>query len=193
MQMFTKEEIRDLIIAVVAITIIFSFTALPNPGIDSKFLYYGIIVIIAFGCHELAHKFVARKFGCAAFFKLWPQGIFFGLLLMLFGIKFVAPGAVMIYPFTFGRWGYRVIRLTVSENGLISLAGPATNLFFAIIFSFFGGWFFNLLVFINAWLALINLLPIPPLDGSKILQWKIWLWVFMIAISFILIFPYFFR
>lgn len=192
MQLFTREEIRDLLIAVLAITLVFSFKPIPNPGIDPRFPYFAIIVIIAFVFHELAHKFVAQKFGCAAFFKLWPYGIIFGLLLMLLGPKFVAPGAVMIYPFTFGRWGYRVIRLTTYENGLIALAGPAVNLFFALIFSLFQGWFFNLLVYINAWLAFINLLPIPPLDGSKVIAWKIWIWVFMIAISFILVFPYLF-
>jgi Zn-dependent protease len=135
----------------------------------------------------MAHKFVAMRFGCISFYKIWPSGIFFGLALMLVGIKFVAPGAVVVYPYFFGRWGYKIKTLTLNENGLISLAGPATNLLFAIVFSFFGGWFFQTLTFVNAWLAFFNLLPIPPLDGSKIMEWKIWLWGLMIALAGLLV------
>ena len=180
---FSKDEIRDLIISIVVISLIFSFRTSPF-GIDFKLLpYFIIIVIVAFFLHEIAHRTVARRFGCIAFYKMWPAGTFFGLFLMLIGIKFVAPGAVVIYPYQFGRWGYRTKRLTAPESGLISLSGPATNLFFAIIFSFFGGWFFQQLTFVNAWLAFFNLLPFPPLDGSKVLQWRIWIWGLLIAIS----------
>jgi len=188
MQIFSKEEIKDLIISLAVLTLIFSFQPLPNAGIDYKMLpYFAIVVVVAFLFHELAHKFIARSFGCISFYKIWPTGIFFGLILMLIGIKFVAPGAVMIYPYFFGRWGYRVKSLTTSENGLIALSGPATNLFFAIVFSFFQGWFFGILTFVNAWLAFFNLLPVPPLDGSKILEWKIWIWGLMIAVAGLLV------
>lgn len=188
MQLFSKEELKDFIIAVAALTLIFAFKPLPDPGIDYGMLpYFAIIVIVAFLFHELAHKFTARNFGCMALFKIWPSGVFFGLILMLVGIKFVAPGAVVIYPYFFGRWGYRVKRLTTNENGLIALSGPATNLFFAIIFSFFSGWFFEMLTFVNAWIAFFNLLPIPPLDGSKILEWRIWIWGLAIAVAGLLV------
>lgn len=195
MQLFTKEELRDLAISVLAATVIFSFIpfSAANPGIDYKmFPYYLIIIIITFVFHELAHKFIARRFGCASIYKMWPQGIFFGLLLMMVGLKFVAPGAVMVYPYTFSRWGYRARRLGVNESGIISLVGPATNLLFAMVFSLFGGWFFGLLTFVNAWIAFINLLPFPPLDGSKILEWRIWVWGLMIALAGLLVAPYLF-
>ncbi|MEM5853224.1 MAG: site-2 protease family protein [Candidatus Aenigmatarchaeota archaeon] len=180
---FTKEEIRDLVISTLVISTIFSFHNFQH------FPVYLAVVVMAFVFHELAHKFVAIKFNCAAFYKMWPPGLLFGFLFMFFGVKIIAPGAVVIRPYKFGRWGFRVSRLTVPEIGLISLSGPLVNLFFAILFypfkslSFFSE--------VNAWLAFFNLLPIPPLDGSKIIQWKPWLWIFVTIISFILVFRIF--
>ena len=77
---------------------------------------------------------------------------------------------------------------------LIGIAGPASNLMLAVIFGLFirllapylnlnsgevlsgsmtGGLFFilllNIVVFVNILLAIFNLVPIPPLDGSKLL------------------------
>lgn len=62
----------------------------------------------------------------------------------------------------------------------VAVAGPATNLFLALLFGLlirFGGvamtpdllGAFTIIVYINLLLALFNLLPIPPLDGSKVL------------------------
>jgi len=191
MKYFTKEEIRDLVIAIVAVTLIFSAKTFPNIGFDlDNFPVYFLAVITAFLFHELAHKFTAMKFNCAAFFKLWPQGIIFGLILMFTGFKFVAPGAVMIFPFMFGRWGYRRIHLTNTEMGLIALAGPLVNLSFALIFSLLPGAIFNFLFMVNSWLYLFNMLPIPPLDGSKVMMWNTGLWVFFFIIGLALMIPY---
>jgi Zn-dependent protease len=66
------------------------------------------------------------------------------------------------------------------DEALVAGAGPATNVFLAVLFGLlirFGGTsmspaLFNafvVIVFTNVGLALFNLIPIPPLDGSKVL------------------------
>lgn len=63
----------------------------------------------------------------------------------------------------------------------VALAGPATNIILALVFAlsirFFGHALsasmlvaFSHIIYINLVLALFNLLPIPPLDGSKVLS-----------------------
>lgn len=187
--LFSKDEIRDIIISIAVITFIFTYPYV-------QFVWLGLfVVVIAFLFHELAHRYLARRFGCVAKYKMWPEGILFSLVFRLFGFVFVAPGAVVIYPYKFGRWGHRVKQLTINEMGVISAAGPLVNLFFAIFFMAIPGYFGFISTVplylkphvINAWLAFFNLLPIPPLDGSKVLRWKPWFWAFIFVISIVLV------
>jgi len=179
-QFFTKEEAENLLISTLVITFVLSY-----PTFEIFFLCL-VTVLIAFVLHELAHKFLAIKFHCATYYEMWPIGLLFSLAMMFVGVKILAPGAVVIKPYRFGRWGMRTTRLTVPETGIIALSGPAVNLFFALIFALIPGSIAGFVAGVNAELAFFNLLPIPPLDGSKVAQWKAWLWFLLTVISFIL-------
>ncbi len=178
MKLFTKDEIRDLVIAILALALIFSY-----PNLEQGFFLALIIVFISFFLHEMGHKFLATRLGAQATFKMWPFGILFGLLTMFLPIKFFAPGFVEIVPYKFGRLGIKVIKITPRDLGQIALAGVGINIFFAWLFAVMEGEIFTTLAQINALLAFFNLLPIPPLDGSKIFLWSIWLWVFLFLLT----------
>jgi len=69
---------------------------------------------------------------------------------------------------------------------MIAFIGPLINLIISIIFLPFR--FFSYISFINSYIAFFNLLPIPPLDGSKVIIWKNWLWLIMIVLSGTIVF-----
>ncbi len=168
----TKNEIIDLAIADIALSIAF---AVVLSGFTNVLYYLPITlfaVTVSFILHEYMHKIVAQHFGAIAAFKRSDIGIVIALLTSFFGFLMAMPGATMIYTDSF----------TKKENGVVSLAGPLTNLLiFSIVFLLL---FFlpikntyleialSFAAFINLWLAYFNMLPIYPLDGSKVLSWN---------------------
>ena len=183
------EEIKNFALALIFLTFVWSFPKLNPIYIAISFL----IILISFVPHELAHRYFARKFGYVAFFQLWPFGMIIGIILLTisFGnIKFLAPGAVIIYPIAF-RGGYLISRyISARENSIISASGPIVNIAISIISSLLflqtGFLLLRLLAQVNAWLALFNLLPIMPLDGSKIFNYNFYHWLSLFVVSLVI-------
>lgn len=148
---------------------------------------FGVALVTAglgFLLHELSHKFVAQRYGCAAEFRSFDQMLYLALgLAVVTGFIFAAPGAVMISGM-----------VTRKENGLISLAGPLMNYILAAIFFgltlFFPTWAPLLLIgfSINMWLGLFNMLPFWNFDGKKIFYWNKAVWGAMVAVGVYTIF-----
>jgi len=185
---FSRQEVKELAISAVALGFIFSIGYGLNP---LMVLMITAIISLSFIPHELAHKYVAIKYGCFARYQMWKKGLMFALALaILTGGRFVfaAPGAVMIYTAFRDGHGVRQVSLTAKQNALISAAGPAMNIMIALLFLpvATGSDFFGTIVRINAFLALFNLLPFPPLDGSKIIWYNFLLWGVMVGLSFFL-------
>jgi len=175
-------EIRDIAIAVAVLSFAF-YNAL---GID--LLTSFIVITLVFLSHELGHRFLARRYGCFAEFTLWTWGIILAIATSFTGIIFAAPGAVYISPFKReSNFAFRVVHLTKKEYGKISLAGPAINIaigaaaFAIMLFSDLS--IFPIIMSISFFLALFNLLPIQPLDGSKVLAWDKRIWAAAFAAS----------
>lgn len=191
MKLFKNKELRDLIIAIIILSVIFSF-----PDFSEFFLVSIIIVLFSYFARELMHKFVARKFGCMSTFKLWPPGVLIGMMSMFlkyfwdWNIVFATPGFAEIMPYRFGRMGFKVARVTPKDLGLVALAGTGINVFFAVFFKMFPGGIFQTLSLYNGLIALFNLLPISPLDGSKIFLWSMFTWIFLVFVSVLAVFVF---
>ncbi len=149
--------------------------------------YGGVLAgaVAGFLLHEQAHSYTARRQGCLASFVLTPTGLLATLLsgvvnsLLPIGFAIIAPGHVSILCMGFGhRYGVR--------HDIIAAAGPATNIALALAAtaaSYLAPWslqgFLHGFSYINAWVALFNLMPLEPLDGSKVLRSNPMLWVIL--------------
>jgi Zn-dependent protease len=195
MKLFKNTELRDLIIAIIILSVIFSY-----PDFSAFFLVSIVMVFFSYIIRELAHKFVARKFGCMSTFKLWPPGILIGVMSVLLkqfvdyfadkNIVFAAPGFAEIVPYRFGRMGFKVARVTPKDIGIVALAGTGLNVAFAVLFKMFPQGIFQTLGLYNGLIALFNLIPISPLDGSKIFLWSMFTWIFLVFVSVLVVFVF---
>lgn len=145
-----------------------------------------VIVILSIIFHEVAHGYVANWLGdptarLQGRLTLNPVphidpigSLLIPGILLLSGTPFLIGWAKPVpynpYNLRHGKWG----------EALVSGAGPAVNIGIAIIFALLlrlevisSPLFLQvaiLAIFANIALAIINLIPIPPLDGSKILR-----------------------
>lgn len=172
---YSEREVVDLAKAWGAISLAFAIMfAGGAPGvIGSSWESFAVVLLVSaftagigFLVHELAHKYVAQRYRHAAEFRSFDGGLLLALGLSLFGFIFAAPGAVMISGYVHKR-----------ENGIISMAGPLSNLVLVLVFAPllvvpYLGVVGALGIIINAWLGLFNLLPFGSFDGSKILAWN---------------------
>ena len=165
-----------------------SFISKPSDFLDLVLTIPAVLIAITF--HEFAHAFVADKLGddtarrqgrltLNPLAHLDPIG---SVLLIVAGFGWGKP--VEINPRNFNR------NISMSAgNALVSVAGPIMNFLLALIFAIiymtilkFAPAFVStqagtitmivveITITINIGLGVFNLIPLPPLDGSKILM-----------------------
>jgi len=146
--------------------------------------YVIVSLLIAFTVHEFSHAYVAYKFGDPTaknegrvtlnpISHLDPIGT---LLILIAGFGWARPVPV-------NRFHFKNPKLA---GVLVSFAGPFSNLIVAFLgflifygllaagvgpdLPFFVEPFLNILINLNVLLFVFNLLPLPPLDGYRIVQ-----------------------
>ena len=141
------------------------------------------IIILILPFHEFAHGWAAYNLGD-------PTAKYAGRLTFnpLASVEPMGAAALLLFGFGWAKpvpVDSRYFRNPRRDMALVALAGPAANLlasfvgsllfYLILVFAPSGTVVYYILVFldyyafINAVLAVFNLVPIPPLDGSKIL------------------------
>jgi Zn-dependent protease len=158
-----------------------------SPSLSSlEIIFYIIILVMSIVIHEVSHGYAAYIQGDSTAERMGrltlnplkhldPIGSFVVPLVtyLLAGIPFGWARPVPFNPYNLRnqRWG----------ETIVAAAGPASNFFIALIFAAFIRLapllalpdsfvvICGLVVLVNIGLGIFNLVPIPPLDGSKIL------------------------
>jgi len=147
-----------------------------------EFVYLIASLVIVITIHEFAHAWTAMKLGD-------PTAKLAGRV-SLNPLKHLDPiGTIMIFLIHIG-WGKPVpvnpsyFKNRRRDEAITALAGPLSNLILAIIIAipikYFGEriftdvyMFLQILLDISIILFAFNMLPFPPLDGSKFLGWLV--------------------
>ena len=186
--MFRDKRVIYVIIAVLAIYTISMYLRSPMQLIALLLTLPGVIIAITF--HEFAHAYAAYKLGDDTPMRqgrvtlnplshIDPVGFF-----MLIVAHFGWGKPVEINPRNFNR------KMSMSaQEAIVALAGPLMNIVIAFVLTIIlfaistfaasfvlttPGYFvwlaIQLAINVNIGLGVFNLIPIPPLDGSKILM-----------------------
>jgi len=163
-----------------------------------------VILLFSVILHEVSHGYMAYILGdntakdsgrltLNPIPHLDPMGSFIFPLLMYF----LTRGSFVIgwaKPVPFNPLN---LKKPKRDIGLVGLAGPLVNLLIALIFSLFlrlikilnlaivapMNDLFGIIIYLNILLAIFNLIPIPPLDGSRLLyslipvKWEKYYWM----------------
>lgn len=154
-------------------------------GIEIAILFLArlFVVFCTLPVHEYAHAFVADKLGdktarLSGRLTLNPMAhidILGAIMILFVGFGYAKP--VPVNP--------RNFKNPKKGMALTALSGPFSNILMAVVFMFlsnvlslFGSSlfvqafyvFFSFAASINIGLAVFNLIPIPPLDGSRVLE-----------------------
>lgn len=182
------KRILYIIIAIFTVSTIVQYIQNPMELLALLLTLPGVIVAITF--HEFAHAFVADKLGddtprrqgrlnLNPLSHIDPVGFF-----MLIFAHFGWGKPVEINPANFNRK-----RSMSAQEALVALAGPVMNLIIAIVLTIILftittftptfilsttgmliGLTLQMAISVNIGLGVFNLIPLPPLDGSKILM-----------------------
>ncbi len=204
---FSPTEVRDLLIALLLVVLV-SISVMGGPpggvlsGIAMLILFsragYGwypfsiiAVFLISFLTHELAHKFVAQRYGMWSEFRMLPQGYILSVIAIALSIPVFGTGAVFTAADS----------TSPQKFAKSTLAGPLSNLILGVCAMVIGVILaltglagteplYMIVLYaatLNGMLGLFNLIPVRPLDGSTVYAWNRGVWMLVVLPLFVIV------
>lgn len=187
---FNILEIRGILIVILVFAFIISFKEWGVANFDvvrglTNLFISVFIVAISVLIHLSGQRIWAIGNGYRAEFKMNSIGLFLGVILVFVtngNFWFLVPGGVIIHHLSGHRYGWFRYGLNYWALGLIALAGPLATLLFLILLKIIGVIFpyalIQKFIIFNVIYNIYSMLPIPPLDGSRIFFGSRWSFAF---------------
>jgi Zn-dependent protease len=186
-----RQSVRPspVFLAIVAIAVVGGVLAWQAGFEATPLAYLGVFTFVIFGwlvsvcLHEFGHAYTAWRFGDRAieargYLTLNPLKYSHPLLSLGLPVLFIALGGIGLPG---GAVYVQTAGMTKQQKSLVSLAGPFANIALAVVLlaatqlyfdamhaMFWGG--VGFLAFLQVTAAILNLLPVPGLDGYSALE-----------------------
>lgn len=177
---FTPHELRGLLIAIFIVAFIISFKDWGTTTFDFrtglKNLFNAVLIVaLSILIHDMGQRLWGLAIGFRIEYKMWTFGLIIALVIAFVSngsLWLIAPAGFMLHHLAGHRLGFFRYGINYFGQAMVALAGPLFTLMLVILLKVLSAFSPNPLlqkaVMFNVVYAITSLLPIPPLDGSKI-------------------------
>lgn len=178
---FSEEEIKALTLSILGLAFIISYNDWGGKAFDvlvglRNFFTAILIVTLSLLVHHSTQRLVGFSVGLKAEYKLWVYGLVIGIALCIVSggrFWFLAPGGIMVYHMASHRLGSFRYGLNFWPMGMVAWSGCLGSLFLAMVLKVLlsispGNPALQDALSFNLWFAVVQMLPIPPLNGSHL-------------------------
>ncbi len=177
---FTPSELKGFVISTLVLAFVISFRdwGAGEFNFFSGLINFGIAVLIvevSLLVHVTGQKFWSLATGYRLEYQMWGPGLLFSVILVFItNGKFwlLVPGGFLVHHLAGHRLGWFRYGVNYWAMALIALAGPLATILFIISLKVFGVFMPSAIlqkfIIFNVIYTVYCMLPIPPLDGSKI-------------------------
>ena len=134
-----------------------------------------LIVALSILIHDFGQRIWGLAIGYRIEFKMWSFGLLAALIIAFISngnLWLIVPSGFMLHHIAGHRLGWFRYDINYFGQAMVALAGPLFTLMLIILLKALNSFFPNPLIqkaiIFNVVYAITSLLPIPPLDGSKI-------------------------
>ncbi|RJQ17541.1 hypothetical protein C4573_01015 [Candidatus Woesearchaeota archaeon] len=200
--LFTNSELAQLLLASASMGLIFFFWKWRKTDFDvasgiSFFIFSVLAVFLFVVIARSVQKYVARKRGYLAVYQSSRTALGLTTVLSFFSfgaLVVVAPGQMELRHQAAWRLGKFQYQLRYKDVAAVAFTGPLVHIMLAFVMHFFyvsktATPVVYYLIFINLFIAMFALLPLPYFDGINVLMHSRMLYIFLLVfvISFSLL------
>ena len=177
---FTGQELRGLIISILAIAFIISFKDWGATNFDFAAGLYNLfnavlIVALSILVHDSGQRIWALAIGYKLEYRTWGFGLLIALVIAFISngnFWLIVPAGFMLHHLAGHRLGFFRYGINYFGQAMVALAGPLSTFMLIILLKVLSVFSPNMLIqkaiIFNVVYSITCLIPIPPLDGSKI-------------------------